>query len=110
MKLSASQPDIPPQAKPFSRVPRITALGKRSAAHTVLQSRVSLRRTEWSRPASAQSASTSPVVASFRILYTNPRFAVAKLPIFGKIVGICAALTPDHEASVAADCTLPVER
>ena len=41
--------------------------------------------------------------------YTNPRFAVAKLPIFGKIAGICAALTPNHEASVAAYCTLPVD-
>jgi hypothetical protein len=37
-----------------------------------------------------------------RPAYTNPRFAVAKLAIFGKIVGICAALTPNHDASVAA--------
>jgi hypothetical protein len=42
-------------------------------------------------------------------LYTNPRFAVEKLPIFGKIDGICAVLTPNQDASVAAYCTLPVE-
>jgi hypothetical protein len=29
--------------------------------------------------------------------------------MFGKIVGICAALTPNHDASVAAYCTLPVD-
>src|SRR5260370_18657275 len=40
--------------------------------------------------------------------YTNPRFIVGKLPIFGKIVAICDAFTPNQLASVAADCTLPV--
>src|SRR5260370_4461588 len=40
--------------------------------------------------------------------YTNPRFIVGKLPIFGKIVAICDAFTPNQLASVAAYCTLPV--
>src|ERR1700738_5034207 len=43
-----------------------------------------------------------------RITYTNPRFIVGKLPIFGKIVAICDGLTPNQFASVAAYCTLPV--
>ncbi len=34
--------------------------------------------------------------------YTKPRFAEGKLAIFGKIAGICAVLTPNQEASVAA--------
>ena len=41
-------------------------------------------------------------------VYTNPRLALEKLPIFGKIAGSWAALTPNHRASVAAYCTLPV--
>ena len=35
-------------------------------------------------------------------IYTNPKLAVGKLPMLGKIVGSCPALTPNHCARVAA--------
>ncbi len=41
--------------------------------------------------------------------YTNPKFAEAKLPIFGNTLAICVALTPNQLASVPAYCTLAVE-
>jgi hypothetical protein len=53
--------------------------------------------------------STCPAPDSRIRGYTNPRLVVAKLPILGKMVDICVALTPNQEARVAAYCTLPVE-